>query len=300
MKFLKLLKKFIPTFIKSAVRKYLFKTNKIDTPINCRNVENPLKALAISENKPVLVEVPVGKLRGLGPMGFRLLVGESHPFIETAQSILEGVCKKYRGSKLEEYYQLCQPQNVGEALGINPNQDPVFLFEPYAFVLPWSGKPNKQQLKIVWNRADRENRQHGSSVRGKEGFQLFGPVSDAKGELEFKRIKEVSLSIKDKGYLRNNGPNGDIEGRLLVSSGKFVVLISGGQHRAAAAVANGYDKLPVRLGSKNPTIINPKYIQNWPGVKSGVYTARSAHAVFNRIMEGTQPDFYNRILKKDR
>jgi len=91
----------------------------------------------------------------------------------------------------------------------------------------------------------KDSEQHGRLLRLRDGIGHFGPVSDKFGEMEVERPRRPWQSIRNEGYLRQGGPDGDVKGQLLTDSlGEWCVLVRSGKHRVAIAAALGYDAIP--------------------------------------------------------
>jgi hypothetical protein len=109
-----------------------------------------------------------------------------------------------------------------------------------------------------------------------------------KGELEFRTLVQLTESIRKKGYLRSDGPDGDILGTPLIDPVKGVrFLVWTGKHRIAVLAALGFEYVPLRISFvRAPRLTEAAY---WPHVRNGLFTREQATTLFDRIFEGLPP-----------
>jgi len=273
-----------------------FHQSYVAPPIDLRGLlDNPAEAIGRSAGNPVLVNLPLASCRSMLAVAFACTNTSGQPFIDTARGILNGSVTGYIGSPLQRYYESFQPSNLAELLGIEPtDKGPASRLPPYAFVFPWHGTPTVQQCRIKSQKIRKENMFHGSKLSGSNGWHLIGPISPEKGILEFERLSKTLCSIQKNGYKRNNGPDGDMVGVILVRDDTCVAVIAPGQHRISALVALGYDKAPVRISCTFVPIVYRETATSWPAVKNGFMTVEQALSVFDRVFEGQQPPGFSK------
>ncbi len=104
--------------------------------------------------------------------------------------------------------------------------------------------------------------------------------------------------MKNKGYRRHSGPDGDIKGDLLTWAGKddncYVVVIRSGQHRLALLLALEKSSVPVRVANSCPRLIRTEDVLEWANVKAGVYSPDGALKLFYRY--AAESDYGNQIV----
>lgn len=263
-------------------------------PVDLRDLlDDPVEALTRSSGNPALINVPVNHCRGLSPVAFPCTKDAAHPFIETALGILNGSVTRYDGSPLQVYYDRFQPANLAGLLGLDTDHpSPLSRMSPYTYAFfPWDGIPNINNSRDARKVISLENKSQGVRLSPKTGWQLCGPVSGRKGELEFMRLSKILESIQRNGYNRHNDYDGDISGQVLVRGEQYVIIITPGDHRIAALAALGYENVPVRIGSKPVPIVFRTDVKLWPAVRSGMMSEKQALCVFDRVFEGRQPEF---------
>lgn len=130
---------------------------------------------------------------------------------------------------------------------------------------------------------DCDNRDMGSQLSMADSLRDDGTWSDAKGEIELKRLNRVLSSIGSSGYHRNDGPDGDIQGYLLRRSGTLRFVIDWGLHRASVLCALGHERLIVRL--HRSVIVDLDSLPSWPLVKQGVWPREAAAQYFDHLFQ---------------
>ncbi len=263
-------------------------------PVDLRGLlDDPVEALTRSSGNPVLINVPLNHCRGLSPVAYPCTKDAAHPFVETALGILNGSVKKYHESPLQIYYDHFQPANLARLLGLDADHSsPLSRMSPYTYAFfPWDGIPNINKSRDARKVISLENKSQGVRLSSKTGWQLCGPVSGKKGELEFRRLSNILESIQMNGYNRSNDSDGDVAGQVLVRDKKCIIIITQGHHRIAALAALGYENVPVRIGSKPVPIVFRTDVKLWPAVRSGMMSEKQALCLFDRVFEGRQPGF---------
>lgn len=219
-------------------------------------------------------------------MGFNFGTEGSHPFVETLRQYKTGGVDTYRKTVLKEYYRQFQPKNLMELmLGYTDSTSKLSKYPPIDFGIPFSYCQSfEEALTTVKKWIQYEN-----SIGNIESediiydSQSFGPTKNKKGKAEFYRLLSIYKSIKQKGYQRTMGPDGDIRGYLLRKGDSFRYLVFGGHHRSAALSALNYNKIPIRLRTNFP--IELRDFQHWPLVRSGAWPPELAKKYFNRFFE---------------
>ncbi len=294
-----MIKKVFPKILKDSVIDILaqagYHRSYRKPPVDFRGLlDDPVEAIVRSAGNPVLIELPATSCRSMSSAAFICSKTSGHPLIDTALGILNGRIANYAGSPLQKYHESFQPANLADFMGIVPaDQHPVALLSPYAFVYPWEGIPNTQMQRQNYQWMVTENKKHRPEFSVMKEWYAIGPVSMEKGNLEFERLSKVLYSVKEKGFRRVDGLDGDICGVILVKDGKFVALISPGQHRIAVLVALGCDHVPVRIGNRAVPIVHRETVKSWPAVTGGFFNELQALNVFDRVFEGRQPHIYS-------
>lgn len=285
------------SLLKSIVRKSLqskgFVYSSDVGPADFRGlVEFPWDALERTNRCPILFDVPLERCRGLGLMAFPCSKDSAHPYIRTLQDYLSGRVTVYSDSALKAYYMNFQPKIGSELLGLSPTENKLLLKPVLWFTEPWIASPSRGEEKSKIRIMRNESSDHGLSERSGGEWNHFGPVSDDRGEFEFRRLISVMASIKAAGYVRANGSDGDICGEILVRDNDYRIKIIRGQHRICALAASGHTKAPVRIDANKWGVIRREDAEHWPAVRSGAFSPAQAREVFDRVFEGRQPSSY--------
>jgi len=161
---------------------------------------------------------------------------------------------------------------------------------PMAAVMPWWSMNPERRLQQVAIETDggfigKEAIKLGASVADDFGWQYFGPVSPAVGQMEFDRQRAVFHSINRNGYKPTSYLH--VHGEFLVHGGDWVWVNLGGKHRLNALVAMGSQEVIVSAKRKyGPEFVRREEAELWPNVQNGWFTREEALRLFDRIMQG--------------
>jgi hypothetical protein len=111
------------------------------------------------------------------------------------------------------------------------------------------------------------------------GFNGHGPVSDALGAIEFRRIAHLVISIGRYGFDRVGDDGVQVDILLRGDEKRFVNC--GGQHRTAVMDAMGAAHVPARRRN----IVNRDDAAAWPNVRSGLWTLAEALRYFDHLFD---------------
>jgi hypothetical protein len=253
-------------------------------------VTDPIEGAYHACGSSLIITAELQHCRALSPASFACTLKAKHPGVETLLAYGHRDCHVYADSPLRSYFEVWQPANAAEALGLAPNLAHHTLRHAPAFgaVMPWDPQgPTDAWIANKIRSIGDDNRGHGAALGHKDGIKSFGPVSYKKGDLEFKRFTGVYDSIRRDGYRpTTDSADGYITGFVLAHVGHSRIVITVGQHRIAALTALGWERTPVRL---RPGIVHREDVASWPNVRSGLFTHEQALEVFDRIFNGEQP-----------
>lgn len=234
-------------------------------------LEHPLDA--IYQLDDVAFEVPVSKV--FYPYQFGYAIDAWHPFVKTLLEFAVNPALSYEASMLYRYYQQYQPQTVRDVLlfgetsqvGEELSHYPVPRYLP---TLPWDPAIE------TYERGER-------GLSASHGNQGFGPVSDQKGALEFRRLIETFLSIKTHGYQPSAKGDGEITGYFVRHQDDYRFIIRSGLHRTAVLGALGYEAIRVTFYQGYPRSVDTLRVAEWPLVRRGDITVETALAITERF-----------------
>jgi len=195
---------------------------------------------------------------------------------------------------LKKYYSTVVYKTVADIWG---NSDPSFERVPaMGVVMPWFREDFESKLHRICVNPEsskplsKESADYGLHPPGEFGWQFFGPVSEGVLKLEWTRLLSVYLSIRDKGYAPSK--YGHMHGYVLASPSGRVVVVMGGKHRYSALVALGVKTLPILLKAKACDLyVHDNQLSQWPQVANGVYSCKTARAIFEQQMSGIHENF---------
>lgn len=261
--------------------------------------DGPIASLYAHAAQPTVVPVPLAACRGLWFAAFRCDVDGDHPYVRTMVDFGQGTISSYTDSPLRTYFERWCPRTAAEALGVGRTWSggiAAFLtLPPEAAMAPWWPTCDLARFaNAVRSSTERENVRAGSTLSAAAGSHLHGPVTAAKGDVEFQRCVRVFTSVQSHGFVCDHETlDGDVRGQVLVrDDGSYAVMILSGQHRIAAAAALGYRTAPVRFqhgAHVGMRLVHRGDVRHWPGVRSGLFSEDAALAVFDRVFTGRQP-----------
>ncbi len=253
-------------------------------PVDLRGLDLcPAESLLRAGEARVVIDVPVEDCRGHRAAAFPCTPGAGHPYLETAIALLARPDLDFPDSPLARFYRRFQPKTAAELLGVDPRA-PQFQGPPESMMFPWE-LPRPANARRSRRRLARENRSHGLGPAG-HGFHHFGPVSDEKGRLEIRRLRDILACLRAEGFRLLPGPDGVCTARILAVGDAWRAVIVNGQHRVAAAAALGERTVPL---SPLRDIVRRDQVDSWPAVRAGLYDRADALAVFDRVYAGRQP-----------
>lgn len=263
---------------------------------------DPVSALYSSEGRDVLIEVPLQKCRTLNLSAFPPVKFGLSPFVQTIQDYYEQQNNKYDGSALREFYNRYSPQSAADLLGLaNPSYRQFSTLPPSAAVVPWRTSCPDTEAATRTRQIEQENKEHGLRLASGHGDSLYGPVSDAKGELEFKRLIKIAASIRANGLkVDRRGIDNVTVVALLSGSDWRLFVSSSGQHRLSALAALGFRTAVVQLRVREGAggLVRRCDADKWAAVRRGLLSECEALSIFDRLFNGHQPASANRWLSQ--
>ena len=239
-----------------------------------------------------VLEVAVADLRAFHCLGLPLKPG-CHPFVRAIEAALHESSDEEAERTIErvlrDYYRQVQPATVAEVMGLEWNDLPgIRGFEPNTDdhpidvnIVPWNGRSPAEVRQGRRRTASFEGLQNGVVARLADGVTSFGPVNEAKVELEVRRLSRLLASVKSRGFDRFN-PRAPLQVGAFRRGGEYRYVINSGQHRFATAAAFGVETLPAMVTE----VIRRDDSAYWPQVVSGVFTEAGAKQLFDRIFDG--------------
>lgn len=246
-------------------------------------LDNPYDATY--KHGDIAFEVPLSHVRY--PYLFSYGTQGWHPFVEVLKQYQKHPNLEYRDSILYRYYQNFHPQNVLDVFFAPQEQDVALKnsnfaklsIPPYNPIFPWDPE-------ISHSSGERGER----GLSASHGHQGFGPVSDAKGNLELQRLTETLKSIKRLGYQPSYGHDGDIRGYFLRCPDSYRFIIRQGLHRTATLAALGYQNIRVKFYVHYPRVIFEHDAGSWPQVRQGFLDLDTSLRIFRKFFteDGSQ------------
>ncbi|WP_249977491.1 hypothetical protein [Vreelandella olivaria] len=187
---------------------------------------------------------------------------------------------------LSIFYEKFQPRNSLEWFNVSLKSSQLNVTPPWGSVLPWRARSSESYQTAITEAILKENLREGFSEGIESGWPMCGPMCSTKKAVEAKRLLDLVISIETRGYIRNNGPDGDIKATALIDKDEksWKWLVTSGYHRACVLAALKYQSIPIRINN----IIHVNHVHFWPHVQDGLYTAEEAEQVFFSIFEGRE------------
>lgn len=264
-------------------------------PLDLRCItKDPIEGMYRANGRPFLIDVPLERCRGLGPLAFRCVSGSGHPLIAAIQLYLADK-SGFDLTPLISFYQQWAPSNAAEILGLSKNEASIELLNtpPHGCALPWVNATPREYIHFAEVVHRRENLSWGLDAGVEEGTIVFGPMSYRKAQMESARLISVTNSLIKLGNLPGKQGHGFISGYLLIAGDDWVISIIHGHHRIAALAAIGYSSTTILIGTgRDPWpqfAVRRSEAASWPNVTNGVFSVQQALDVFDRAFEGKQP-----------
>jgi hypothetical protein len=262
-------------------------TTHVLAPVDLRGLGlDPEDALARAGKARFVIDMPLSDCRGNKALGFPCVSGAGHPFIETARLLLVAPDTPYEKTPLHDFYRRHRPRTVAEHLGV-AGAHPDLARHPSAAAYPWASPPGPREEARRRARVQAENRRHGVRFGPDNGFAHFGPITTRRGNFELARLRRLVSAVRDEGFHIGADRDGVCSAHLLLDGAQRRALIENGQHRIAVLAALGRRAAPIWM---LPQPVRRSRVDDWPGVRAGVFTRDQALAVFDRIMAGRQPE----------
>ena len=213
-----------------------------------------------SSGSDLRITVPATRLRTWGAFGFS---GGWNPMMLAEEDDFE---------TFRAFFRLFQPHDLS---------DMYFLNEAF-------GAAGAGPMDLPWLARRADGAERARSAGAVQERRFFGPSSPATIEKQFRRTRQVTRSIRQKGYRPER--YGDIQGYFLRLDGDYRFVVRGGKHRATALAHLGFDAVPVRLRPGWPRVVDGDRVREWPSVRRGAVSEEYALAVMQRFFEfdGTQ------------
>ena len=186
---------------------------------------------------------------------------------------------------LRAYYSCVQPKTPAEWLDL-PDAHPDLVNNPsYAATFPWHANSPSKWIEVRSKGIPGENKLAGDEISIEHGWNACGPVSERKLEVETTRVARLYHSIREAGFIRHDGKDGDIDAVILRTPNGERWWINFGHHRAPVLAAFGYETLPVRIRK----VFDISKVESWPQVRSGLFTPEQAVLITERLIAGRLP-----------
>lgn len=115
-----------------------------------------------------------------------------HPYVEKLLEYERNSSLKYENSILKKYYEKWKPTNAAQAFISYKNSSKQFHYLPphMIYLAPWISLSAEQIDHLIRKWHVKDNIEHGKEPLPiqEHGFSDYGPVSNKKGKLEFKRL----------------------------------------------------------------------------------------------------------------
>ena len=203
-----------------------------------------------------------------------------HPFVYALNEFRENRGREFEGSRLDSYYRAWQPADAAEAL-IGLTEAPEVLKRYPSFIkhVPWLNLGCEERLNQISRILCEENAGHGHPELGvRDGYGLHGPVSPAKGRLEYRRLTGLFEKIEREGFRCSGNA---IAVQILKRGNEFRFWVAHGYHRTAVLKALGHEEFQAA-----PTmVVDVNEVDHWPQVYRGTWTRKQALDYFDHCFD---------------
>lgn len=260
-------------------------TDQLD-PINetiadLRNTINHPLLLQYSEIfREVLVKAPICH----GRMSPGLKINIDAPFYLAAKEYFQEEDGSFDAMYdiLSGYYNHFQPKSIAGFFNIKTSSNKLLLEPPWAGILPWRARSLEAYKDTIKKGTLKDNMAHGLEQGIEDGWAYCGPVNKEKCHVETKRLFDLVQSISQKGYIRNDGKDGDVIATALINEEfEWRWLVTNGYHRACVLAAMGFESIVIRVN----LVIRRSDTPFWPHVLDGLYSEQNARQIFDNIFQ---------------
>jgi hypothetical protein len=195
---------------------------------------------------PIIINLPIQKIM-FGPIGFRLSC-ERNFWRDSTSNLLNGASLEEEVDRIFNFFQYFAPKSAAHYYGVEKSDALLKTMSVMEVPVPWYRNDSFGSIGKL-SKLGIENDALDQSVKlsFEDGWIHAGPLSKAKISLELSRMWKVAQSVQDVGYLRHNGRDGDISGRIISHGENWLFAPDVGGHRLIALTALGYDTIPVRI-----------------------------------------------------
>jgi hypothetical protein len=194
----------------------------------------------------IKAEIHVGKFVMQGGRSYDL----RNPFVEAL---------RLGRHALSSFYRNFQPSTLTQMYGLSPTE---------VALPPWT---------LPWR--DREPPSAECGLGVEHGVSFYGPCTEDKIDLEYRRLTETSESIKREGYRPDL--YGHVSGQFLARGQEWRFFVAGGKHRAAAIALLGPLIVPVKVKQGWSMVVRREEADSWPLVINGLVDQTLAEAIFD-------------------
>ena len=254
-------------------------------PLDLRGVvDDPREAWHRAQGETFLFAVPAAKVRAIGFAGS----DPENPFVVTLREYAAGRCTGYKGSALEEFYRQWQPFG-------SPDDARGGVASP-----PWKEIRQRPENTATGRLQRSEFRQIARElgVRPEEirGHIAGGPVTDAFGEVTFRRLARLHDSLVRDGFRPDESEASYPNGTCYLRGDDFRVTVGSGKHRVTVMLALGWSMIPLELGHhKARAAVCREDVYDWPNVRSGLYAPEQALRLFDAHFEDRHPSGWSAL-----
>lgn len=205
------------------------------------------------------------RLRLLLPTSFLTLQGAFaplgwHPFVAALQ---EG------SERLRWFYRRFRPTTV----------EAMHMQQP-----PDDSAPSLAEWELPWLLADPRRSPRGEKgLSNVHGVSFYGPASDDKIALEYRRLVALRDSIARSGYQPDE--DGDVRGHFMRRGSELKFFVRGGKHRTAVLAHLGFDQIPVTFKGNWPRCVDIRDSADWPLVRLGEISEAGARALYDTYFD---------------
>lgn len=249
-------------------------------PLDFRGVlADPREAWHRARGGPFIFDVPAEKVRAIGFSGS----DPDNPFVVTLRDYAAGRCMGYKGSALQDFYRQWQPFR-----GVHEGEEKDQCGPPWKEIRRRAENTAAGRLqRFEFRDIARELGVPPAEIRG---HISGGPVTDAFGEVTFRRLARLYDSLARDGFRPEKSDASYPSGSCYLRGDDFRVTVGSGKHRVTVMLALGWAKIPLELGHhKSPDPIRREDVRSWPNVRSGLYTPDEALTLFDAFFEDRHP-----------
>ena len=229
----------------------------------------------------ILVDIPIAKFRmsldgGISPLS------DKNPWklkVKTNNTICESSFASFK-----DFYNTTKTGNAHTFFKLKPDSSSILNgYQALEVPFPWLFVNSKTYGQFHKSNIINEFKSYGFDGTSFPGWAGYGSLTNEKLKLEWRRLTDTYESIRNNGYNRNEGVDGDIMGYFIIKDDKWLFWVTQGGHRLMALESLCHKMIPVRINVTDFKIYSIDSCMVNINNKNSYFTKYQVHELFDRL-----------------